>query len=197
MNRRRKPTEEELTRYPYDHTDPIVFEYPEDIPNFNCKWHGIVLVKNSHEDPWRIERPTPEPDILLTKEHWKEYYPGITHVDVTNWFDYLEGEYKGKYIRWSKSTSTWVGRNNRERQLPPDPDPDVEEVDRALQTSLDALHRLTPAPEAQQSPVPGEFPSTPGASTSQETHLPTPFSPTEATGSLLSLFCPPSRSASP
>src|SRR6202789_2391775 len=138
---------------------------------FSALWNGQALVGDSARGPWSFLNPD-ESTVPVTNDDWEKAHPGFSHVLITeNNTTRLEGTYKGKTVRWSRSKNSFIYGNFHRVTFTDE----EEEVSSLLDASIQSIERsrasLTPTNPA--STLPGSF-DAPDPATPRTPQQPTP-----------------------
>jgi hypothetical protein len=141
----------------------------DDFLVYSALWNGEPLVEETTRGPWAFLKPD-QSTTAVTDDDWEKAHPGFSHVTVTeNTQTRLEGTYKGKTVRWSRSKNSFIYGNYHRVSFT---DEEEEQVSSLLDASIQSIERsrssLTPTTPA--STLPGSFdapePTTPQQTTS-------------------------------
>src|SRR6202789_3021642 len=122
---------------------------------FSALWNGQALVGDSARGPWFFLEPD-ESTITVTDDDWEKAHPGFSHILITeNNTTRLEGTYKGKTVRWSRSKNSFI-YGNFHRVTFTDKE---EEVSSLLDASIQSIERSRSSltPTTPVSTLPGSF----------------------------------------
>src|ERR1700677_500428 len=150
-------SDEEAAYLHYGFTPNRILTDPE-LDNFlvfSALWNEQALVGDSARGPWNFLNPD-ESTVPVTDDDWEKGHPGFSHITVTeNSTTRLEGTYKGKTVRWSRSKNSFIYGNFHRVTFTDE----EEEVSSLLDASIQSIERsrcsLTPTTTA--STLPGSF----------------------------------------
>jgi len=134
--------EDELTQIPFSFEPLCVTGFMNREILFSAKWRSEALIAPAPAGPWHIIHPGTDQQELLTTDHWKIVYPGIQHLDITDWHN-LAGTYNRKNVRWSCSQNHFIYDNNRPVIFPTEEEAKTAEVSQLLESSRQILERTT------------------------------------------------------
>src|ERR1700679_3021278 len=108
------PWSEEETANLYYSFSPNQILTDPDNDNFlvySALWNEQPLVGETTRGLWAFLKPN-QSTVPVTNNDWEKTHPGFSHISVTeNSQTRLEGTYKGKTVRWSRSKNSFIYGN--------------------------------------------------------------------------------------
>src|SRR6202789_993161 len=150
-------TDEEAANLHYGFTPNRILTDPnlDDFLVYSTFWNEQPLVGDSTCGPWAFLHPD-QSTVPVTNDDWEKAHPGFSHITVTeNSTPRLEGTYKGKTVRWSRSKNSFIYGNFHCVTFTDE----EEEVSSLLDASIQPIERSRSSlpPTTPVSPLPGSF----------------------------------------
>jgi hypothetical protein len=133
-------------------TDPDLDEFLV----YSALWNGEPLVGESTRGPWAFLKPD-QSTTPVTDDDWEKKHPGFSHITVTeNNQTRLEGTYKEKTVRWSRSKNSFIYGNYHHVTFT---DEEEEQVSSLLDANIQSIEqsRSSLTPTTPASTLPGSF----------------------------------------